>query len=77
MLVKNEKPVAPSNLSHVPLWEAFWNGEDYALEHLLEAYLPLTRRVLERISIRLPSHVAVQDLSQVALVGLYKALTSF
>ena len=67
----------PENLSHAPLWEAYWQGESGAIERLLEAYLPLTRRVLERVSIRLPSYVAVQDLSQVALVGLYKALNSF
>ena len=77
MKLNNTKPVPSDNLSHAPLWEAFWRNEDRALENLLEAYLPLTRRVLERISIRLPSHVAVQDLSQVALVGLYKALTNF
>lgn len=77
MKVNDTKPTPSDNLSYVPLWESFWNGEHGAQEKLLEAYLPLTRRVLERISIRLPSHVAVQDLSQVALVGLYKAMDSF
>ncbi len=65
------------NLSHPDLWKAFWRGDERGEDCLLEAYLPLTRRVLERISIRLPAHVASQDLSQVALVGLYKALNSF
>ena len=76
MITDSAKNV-PENLSHPELWEAFWRDEQGALERLLEAYLPLTRRVLERVSIRLPSHVSVQDLSQVALVGLYKALLSF
>lgn len=79
MMQPNSPPLNSfsENLSHVELWEAFWRDEEGAIEHLLDAYLPLTRRILERISIRLPAHVAVQDLSQVALMGLYKALNSF
>ncbi len=69
--------VVSDNLSHAKLWEAYWEQGDVAQDALLEAYLPLTRRVLERISIRLPSHVSVKDLSQAALLGLYKSLSSF
>jgi RNA polymerase sigma factor for flagellar operon FliA len=65
------------NLSHAELWEAYWERGDAAQDALLEAYLPLTRRVLERISIRLPSYVSIKDLSQAALLGLYKSLRSF
>lgn len=65
------------NLSHAELWEAYWREGESAQDALLEAYLPLTRRVLERISIRLPSYVSVKDLSQAALLGLYKSLRSF
>jgi len=65
------------NLSHIELWNAYWENGEAAINELLEAYLPLAHRILERISIRLPSHVAVEDLSQVSLLGLYKAITSF
>ncbi|QBG47384.1 FliA/WhiG family RNA polymerase sigma factor [Verrucomicrobia bacterium S94] len=63
--------------SYEALWSAFRrNGRD-AIDALIEAYMPLAHRVLERISIRLPSHVAVDDLLQAALVGLYKAVLDF
>jgi RNA polymerase sigma factor for flagellar operon FliA len=69
--------VVSDNLSHAELWNAYWEQGDAAQDALLEAYLPLTRRVMERISIRLPSYVSVKDLSQAALLGLYKSLQNF
>jgi RNA polymerase sigma factor FliA len=71
------RKVVSDNLSHAHLWEAFWSGAAHSRDALMEAYLPLTRRVLERISIRLPAHVALEDLSQAALLGLYKAMVDF
>ncbi len=59
------------------LWDAYRSSGDDAVEALIQAYLPLTHRVLERVSMRLPSHIAVEDLSQAALVGLYKAIVDF
>lgn len=52
------------------------NGED-AIDALIEVYMPLTHRALERISIRLPSHIAIDDLLQAALLGLYKSIVDF
>jgi RNA polymerase sigma factor for flagellar operon FliA len=73
-------PVGPATLverSHETLWDAFQKKSGDAIDGLIEAYMPLAHRVLERISIRLPPHIAVDDLLQAALVGLYKAVLDF
>ena len=61
------------------LWEAYWKNPDggQALSDLMEAQLPLVYTVLERITITLPPHVAIEDLLQAAALGLYHALTRF
>lgn len=61
------------------LREAYWKNPDggKALSDLMEAQLPLVYAVLERISITLPPHVAIEDLLQSAALGLYHALTRF
>ncbi len=61
------------------IWEAYWrNPEDgKVLSQLVEHYLPLVYKVLERMSIALPSHVDIQDLLQAASLGLYHALSRF
>lgn len=64
----------PKNLG---LWETFWAQGGETIDPLIETYIPLTHRVLERISIRLPSHIPVEDLSQAALLGLYKSIMDF
>lgn len=65
------------NLSFAELWVAYRDNQEGALDALLDAYLPLTSRVLERVSMRVPPHVAVDDLSQAALLGLYNSLLDF
>lgn len=59
------------------LWEDYRLRGDLAVDGLIKAYLPLTRRVLQRISMRLPAHVELEDLSQAALMGLYKSIVAF
>lgn len=59
------------------LWDRYRESGEAVMNELLEFYLPLTHRVLERISIRLPSHIPLEDLSQAALIGLYKAIQVF
>lgn len=71
------KPSATVVESHMDLWESFCLDEENAIDALIEAYMPLTHRVLQRVFIRLPSHIAVDDLLQAALVGLYKAIVDF
>lgn len=59
------------------LWAAYMEQGDKDADALVAAYLPLVNRVLERIAMRLPSHVVIEDLSQVALLGLYKAILAY
>ena len=60
------------------LWQTFWTTQGgESIDALINHYLPLTHKVLERISIRLPAHIPVEDLSQAALLGLYKAIMDF
>lgn len=59
------------------LWKAYWDKGAECIDRLIEAYLPFVHRVLKRIAIRLPSHIAQEDLAQVALMGLYKSILDF
>ncbi len=70
---------AHSNLKHRELWDAFWKDRDSkdALGSLMNAWLPFLHKVLGRITIRLPSYVQVEDLLQVALLGLCEAIERF
>ncbi|MBN2164444.1 MAG: FliA/WhiG family RNA polymerase sigma factor [Pontiellaceae bacterium] len=70
-------PESWDHLSHIVLWTEYLNNGKLAVDALIHAYLPLVNRVLERISMRLPSHVALEDLSQSALIGLYKSIVDF
>ena len=66
-------------LLHSDLWIEYWRNPDSAeaLSRLVEILLPLVHRVFERVSISLPSHIATEDLLQVALIGLYHAINRF
>jgi RNA polymerase sigma factor FliA len=61
------------------LWDAYWRDRDSeeALAALVEAWLPLAQRVLERFAIRLPTHVQRDDLFQCAAMGLCQAVETF
>jgi RNA polymerase sigma factor FliA len=73
----NESEAA--KLLHSDLWMAYWRNPDSgeALSRLVEVLLPLVHKVFERVSISLPSHIATEDLMQVALIGLYHAINRF
>jgi len=60
-------------------WDAYWQdpNDGKALSALMEVQMPLVYSVLERVSIILPPHVAIEDLLQSASLGLYHALTRF
>lgn len=64
-------------VQHEALWQNYWEQGGDCIDALISAYLPLTHRVLERIAMRLPSHIPVEDLSQAALLGLYKAIVDY
>ena len=73
------KGAASSESPHSALWTVFWSDRDSdeALGRLIEAYLPFVNKVLERLAIHLPSHVALEDLLQSAVVGLYHAIEHY
>jgi RNA polymerase sigma factor for flagellar operon FliA len=68
-----------TKLVHSDLWREYWRNPDSgeALSRLVEVLLPLVHKVFERVSISLPSHIATEDLMQVALMGLYHAINRF
>jgi len=68
-----------AGLEHSELWYEFWRNPEsgQTLTKLIETFMPLVHRAIERISIRLPRHVPADDLLQAALVGLYHAISRF
>ena len=81
-MATTESPPArppPPELAFPELWERYWRDRKSfeAVERLLEAYLPLARKVLLRLMIRLPSHVRSEDLLNSALIGLHEAICRF
>jgi len=74
-----ECDVARANDPVAELWRQYHANPEAGenLAALIQAYLPLVSRVLERISIHLPPHVAIEDLQQVAMVGLYQAVVRY
>ena len=75
--IENEEK--QSQITHAELWEDFWHNRssDEALARLMEVWMPFVHRVLQRLSIHLPSHVSLDDLLQSALIGLYQAIENF
>jgi len=67
----------PGGTAKESLWAAYSEFGDRSIDALVEAYFPLARKALDRISMRLPAHVATEDLFQAALLGLYKAIVAF
>lgn len=68
-----------AGLPNSELWFAYWQAPESGdcLTRLMEAFLPLAHRVLERTAIHLPPHIAIEDLLQCAMLGLYHAITRF
>ena len=59
------------------LWERHRKGDREAYEELVDAYLPLVRQVVGRLSINLPSHVCREDLYAAGCAGLVAAVDRF
>lgn len=66
-------------LKHSELWIAYWKDRDSAdaINHLMEAWMPLVESVLRKIVIRIPSHIQVDDLFQSASLGLFESIERF
>jgi len=46
-------------------------------DELIEAYLPHVKRIVHRIAIHLPSHVEIDDLIHVGVIGLMQAIERY
>ena len=46
-------------------------------DHLVNQHLPLVKRIASQLAVKLPSHIEVDDLIQVGLIGLLKAVEDY
>ena len=46
-------------------------------DHLVQQHLPLVKRLASQLAVKLPSHIEVEDLIQVGLIGLLKAVDDY
>jgi len=65
------------NESPEDMWERFASGDDSASDDLLRHYEPQVRYVAERLAKGLPSHVDIEDLAAIGMMGLYDAMCRY
>ena len=46
-------------------------------DHLVNQHLPLVKRLAGQLAVKLPSHIEIEDLIQVGLIGLLKAVEDY
>ena len=46
-------------------------------DHLVNQHLPLVKRLASQLAVKLPSHIEIEDLIQVGLIGLLKAVEDY
>ena len=46
-------------------------------DHLVQQHLPLVKRLASQLAVKLPSHIEIEDLIQVGLIGLLKAVDDY
>ena len=46
-------------------------------DHLVNRHLPLVKRIASQLAVKLPSHIEIDDLIQVGLIGLLKAVDDY
>ena len=46
-------------------------------DHLVNQHLPLVKRLASQLAVKLPSHIEIEDLIQVGLIGLLKAVDDY
>jgi RNA polymerase sigma factor for flagellar operon FliA len=46
-------------------------------DHLVNQHLPLVKRIASQLAVKLPSHIDLDDLIQVGLIGLLKAVDDY
>ena len=57
--------------------EAYKNISDYEREDLIRSYLPLVKKVVHRLSGRLPKDVDLNEMLNSGIIGLVDALEKF
>jgi RNA polymerase sigma factor for flagellar operon FliA len=75
-----EQAAAPpgGGIENDPLWEEYARTRSTeARDRLIERYMPLVDATAERMAVRLPSSVDVNDLRQAGSVGLIDAIEKF
>src|SRR6056300_1078362 len=63
-------PVYPGTNAMLSEYEAYSADRGDAL---VRQHLPLVKRIAQQLMVRLPSHIDIDDLIQVGLIGLLKA----
>jgi RNA polymerase sigma factor for flagellar operon FliA len=62
---------------HADLWARYWAGEREAYEELVEAYLPLVKITVGRMSLTIPAYVSREDLYSAGTMGLLSAVERY
>ncbi len=57
--------------------EAYRNIDDFEKEELIRSYLPLVKRVVHRLSGRLPKDIDLQEMLNSGIIGLVDALEKY
>lgn len=57
--------------------EAYKNVDDYEKEELIRSYLPLVKKVVHRLSGRLPKDVDIREMLNSGIIGLVDALEKY
>ncbi len=57
--------------------EAYRNVDDFEKEELIKSYLPLVKRVVHRLSGRLPKDVDIKEMLNSGIIGLVDALEKY
>lgn len=71
------KKPAPSAKTYTAAWRAYGETSAPSEEESLKQHMPLVRSVVDRMRASLPSHIDVEDLYSVGLLGLIQAQRRF
>ena len=75
---KTKLPIPLSDLPILEVWQMYADGKTEMLRNfLMENYLHLVKSTAERMHMRLPGEVDVEDLMSAGLFGLMDAINAF
>ena len=57
--------------------EAYKNVDDFEKEELIKSYLPLVKKVVHRLSGRLPKDIDIREMLNSGIIGLVDALEKY